>query len=194
MDITKVKELRERTNISLDKCKAALEETDGDIDAAILVLQKKGLADSVKKASRECKEGVIQSYIHGNKIGVMVEVNCETDFAARSEPFLKFVEDVLLQVASMDPLYLSVEHIPFDMMDVQKEIAKEQMASKVQGKPEAVVAKIMDGKIKAWFRQVSLLNQISVVNSEKTIEEMKAELISKLGENVVIKRFVRWEL
>lgn len=192
--LEKIKELRERTNISLAKCKSALEMSSGDIDAAIIVLQKQGLTDSVKKAGTEAKEGIIYSYVHLNKIGVLIEVNCQTDFCAKSDVFKTFVEQVALQIASMDPLCISKDEIPYAELSKQTEIIKEQVGKAIVGKPENVVSKILEGKLNKWYSDICLLNQMSVAVANKTIDNLRTELILKTGENIVIRRFVRFEL
>jgi elongation factor Ts len=192
--LDKIKELRERTNISLAKCKSALESTNGNIDEAIIILQKQGFNDAVKKASRETKEGIIYSYVHMDKIGVMVEVNSETDFSARSEPFKVFVERVALQIAAMEPKWISKEDVEGEERHIQFIIAKEQAEKAITGKPESVVNKILEGKMNKWYSTVCLLDQESVAVADKTIDNLRTELVAKIGENVVIRRFVRWEL
>ena len=192
--LEKIKELRDRTNISLAKCKAAIEASNGDIDQALLLLQKQGLIDSSKKSGRSANEGLIHSYIHMGKVGVLLEVNCETDFASRSEHFKKFVDNVALQIAAMSPDYISTDDIPERLAVDQKEIFLAQMNNGGKPKPQNIMDKIISGKIDNWCSEVCLLNQTSVIDSNKTIEQLRAELVSQLGENVVIKRFVRWEI
>jgi elongation factor Ts len=192
--IQQIKELRERTNISMAKCKSALEATNGNIDEAIVWLQKQGAVDSVKKAGRETNEGLIYSYIHMNKVGVMVEVSCETDFASRSEPFKTFTEQVALQIAAMDPQYISSDQVPEEEKQARLDILKEKSGKAIFGKPEVLVNKILSGQIEKWYAEICLMNQVSVVDSERIVEQLRTDLVAKIGENVVVKRFVRWEL
>lgn len=192
--LEKIKELRELTNVSLAKCKNAIEVSNGNIADALIWLQKQGLTDSIKKAGRSTSEGLIHSYIHGGKIGVMVEVNCETDFLAKSEAFKIFVDAVVLQIASMNPQYISKEEIPIEFEADQKEIFFDQIIDKIKNKPQAIIDKILDGKFNKWLEEICLLNQISVLDSSKTIDQLRADLVLKSGENIVIKRFIRWDI
>jgi len=192
--LNKIKELRELTNVSLAKCKAAIESSHGDIKEALVILQKQGLTDSAKKAGCSASEGLIHSYIHGGKIGVMVEINCETDFLAKSDAFKEFANAVVLQIASMNPEYITSDDVPIEFEAEQKDIFMGQLDEKMFQKPEVVRNKILDGKYNKWLEVVCLMNQTSVLNSEKTIEQLKADLVLKSGENIVVKRFVRWEL
>ena len=192
--LEKIKELRDRTNISLAKCKLAIESSNGDIEQALLWLQKQGLTDSSKKSGRSANEGLIHSYVHMGKVGVLVEVNCETDFASRSEHFKKFVDNVALQIAAMNPEYIEMNNIPETLVVEQREIFLAQISNGGKPKPQNIIDKILNGKIDNWLSEVCLLNQVSVIDSNKTIEQMRAELVSQLGENVVVKRFVRWEI
>lgn len=192
--LEKIKELRDRTNISLAKCKLAIESSNGDIEQALLWLQKQGLTDSSKKSGRSANEGLIHSYVHMGKVGVLVEVNCETDFASRSEHFKKFVDNVALQIAAMNPEYIDMNNIPERLAVEQREIFLAQISNGGKPKPQNIIDKILNGKIDNWLSEVCLLNQVSVIDSNKTIEQMRTELVSQLGENVVVKRFVRWEI
>jgi len=186
-----VKELREKTNAGMMECKKALQEVDGNIEKAIEFLRKRGLDLADKKSSRATKEGVIGSYIHSNnKIGVLVEVSCETDFVAKNEEFKELVKDLTLQIASAMPQYLSREEIPEEIIAKEKEIYAEQ----VKGKPENIIDKIVEGKLEKFYKQVCLLDQQFVKDDKKTISDLLKEKIAKLGENMAIKRFVRFQV
>ncbi len=186
-----VKELREKTNAGMMDCKKALLEADGVMDTAFDLLRKRGLDIAAKKSSRATKEGVIGSYIHSNgKIGVLVEVSCETDFVAKNEDFKEFVKDLTLQVASAFPQYLSREEVPEEVIAKEKEIYSEQ----VKGKPENIIDKIVDGKLEKFYKQVCLVDQLFVKDDKKTINDLLKDKIAKLGENMTIKRFVRFQV
>ncbi len=186
-----VKELREKTNAGMMDCKKALQEVEGDMEKAFDVLRKRGLDLAAKKSSRATKEGVIGSYIHSNgKIGVLVEVSCETDFVAKNEEFKEFVKDLTLQVASAFPQYLSREEVPEEIIAKEKEIYAEQ----VKGKPENIIDKIVEGKLEKFYKQVCLVDQLFVKDDKKTIDGLLKEKIAKLGENMAIKRFVRFQV
>lgn len=186
-----VKELREKTNAGMMDCKKALQEAGGDMEKAVEILRKKGLSMASKRSGRETKEGVIDSYIHiGNKIGVMIEVNCETDFVARNEVFQTFVRDLMLQVASAAPLYVSRDDVPGELVEKEKDIARAQ----ITGKPDNIVEKIVEGKINKFFEQICLLEQPFVKDNDQTIEALLKSKIAEIGENIQIKRFVRFQL
>jgi len=186
-----VKELREKTNAGMMDCKKALQEADGDMSTAFDLLRKRGLDIAAKKSSRATKEGVIGSYIHSNgKIGVLVEVSCETDFVAKNEEFKEFVKDLTLQVASAFPQYLTREEVPEEVIAKEKEIYSEQ----VKGKPENIIDKIVDGKLEKFYKQVCLVDQLFVKDDKKTINDLLKDKIAKLGENMTIKRFVRFQV
>ena len=188
-----VKELREKTNAGIMDCKKALGESGGDAAKAMDYLRKKGLSIASKKAGRKAADGIIGSYIHhGDKIGVMVEVNCETDFVARNEQFREFVKMVTLQVASASPVYLSPADIPGEVLEKEKEIVRAQ----IKNKPEQIVEKIVDGKLKKFYETCCLIEQPSVrpEHDGKNIKELLTELIAKLGENIIIKRFTRYQV
>ena len=188
-----IKDLRERTSSGMADCKKALVECDGDIEKAIEYLRKKGLAKAAKKAGRVATEGVVTSYIHGNgRIGVLVEINCETDFVARNEDFQQFAKDVAMQIAAMSPQYVSVDDI--DAATVEKERAIRLATAKESGKPEKVIGKIVDGQIKKWLKEICLLDQAWVRDDKKTIAQLNQELVAKIGENIKVRRFVRYEL
>jgi elongation factor Ts len=186
-----VNDLRIQTGAGLLDCKKALVEANGNIEEAITILRKKGAASAAKKADRTTKEGVIESYIHvGAKVGVMIEVNCETDFVARNDGFKAFVRDLCLQIAATSPLYVSREQVPETEIAKEREIA----AAQVLGKPPAAAQKIVDGKLEKYFSTICLIDQSFVKLPEKTVKEILTETIAKIGENIQIRRFVRFQL
>lgn len=186
-----VADLREKTGAGLLDCKKALTEANGNVEEAITILRKKGAASAAKKAERATKEGVIESYIHvGGKVGVLIEVNCETDFVARNEDFRAFVKDLCLQIAAASPLYVSREQVPEADLQSERDIA----AAQVQGKPPAAVQKIVEGKLEKYYSTVCLVDQPFVKLPDKTVKEMITEKIAKIGENIQIRRFVRYQL
>jgi len=188
-----VKELREKTGAGMMDCKEALTQTSGDFEKAIEWLRKKGIASAAKKAGRMAKEGVVHAYIHGEgKVGVLVEINCETDFVARTEQFKAFVRDVGMQIAAAQPQWVRSEEVPEAVLAKEKEIAIEQM--KASGKPAAVLEKIAEGKVKKFFEETCLMNQVYVKDSTKTIDQLLKETIATLGENIAIRRFARFVL
>lgn len=188
-----VKELRDRTLAGFTDCKKALVECDGDMEKATEFLRKKGLATAAKKAGRSATNGLVHAYIHaGSKIGVLVEVNCETDFVAKTDQFQGFVRDVALQIAAMAPRYLVPADIPAAVLDKEREIRL--ALAREGGKPEAVLAKIVEGQIEKWYGEVCLLEQIYVKDSKRKIKDLLTELIAQLGENCKLRRFVRWEV
>lgn len=190
---TLVRELREKTGAGMMDCKKALAETAGDFEKAIEYLRKKGIASAAKKAGRATKEGAIASYIHGEgRVGVMVEINCETDFVARNEQFKAFCRDIAMHIAAANPLYVKSEEVPADILAKEKEIAVAQMAA--SGKPAAVLEKIAEGKVKKYFEETCLLNQAYVKDPEKTILQLLQETIATIGENITIRRFARFAL
>ncbi len=188
-----VKELRERTGAGMMECKKALQEANGDIEKAIEILKKKGIAKAEKKASRATKEGLIGSYIHmGGKIGVLVEVNCETDFVARTDEFQALVKDIAMQIAAMNPKYISPEDVPEEVIEKEKAIYREQALE--SGKPEHVVDRIVEGKMKKFFEEVCLLEQKFIKDDSKKVRDIITEAIAKLGENIKVSRFVRFQI
>jgi elongation factor Ts len=190
---TLIKDLRERTGAGMADCKKALVEVDGDIDKAIDYLRTKGLAKAAKKAGREATEGAVVSYIHGGgRIGVLVEINCETDFVARNEDFQAFTREVALQIAAMNPQFVRKDEVSQDVVDREREVLLAK--AKESGKPEQVVQKMVDGQISKWMKEICLLDQPWVKDPDKTIDQVQQELIAKIGENVKIRRFVRFEL
>jgi elongation factor Ts len=190
---TSIKDLRERTGAGMADCKKALVEVAGDMDKAIDWLRAKGLSKAAKKAGREATEGAIVSYIHGGgRIGVLVEINCETDFVARNEDFQAFTRDVAMQIAAMNPQFVRGEEISEDVVTREREVLMAK--AKESGKPEAMLAKIVDGQIAKFKKEICLLDQSFVKNPDKTIYDLQQELIAKIGENIKIRRFVRFEL
>jgi elongation factor Ts len=188
-----IKDLRERTGSGMSDCKKALVETDGDVDKAIEFLRKKGLAKAAKKAGRVATEGLVHSYIHGGgRIGVLVEINCETDFVARNDDFVGFTNEVALQIAAMNPQFVSIDELPADF--VEKERAIRVATAKESGKPDKIIDKIVDGQIKKWSKEICLLDQPWVKDDKKSINDLTQELVAKLGENIKIRRFIRFEL
>ena len=190
---TLIKDLRERTGAGMSDCKKALVEVDGDMDKAIDYLRAKGLSKAAKKAGREATEGAVVSYIHGGgRIGVLVEINCETDFVSRNEDFQAFTRDVAMQIAAMNPQFVRKDEVSADVVAKEREVLLAK--AKESGKPEPVVQKMVDGQISKWMKEICLLDQPFVKNPDKTIEQVQQELISKIGENIKIRRFVRFEL
>jgi elongation factor Ts len=188
---TMVNDLRASTGAGLMDCKRALVEANGNVEEAITILRKKGAASAAKKADRLAKDGVIESYIHlGGKVGVLIEVNCETDFVARNEEFRAFVRDLCLHIAAASPAYVTREEVPEALLAQEREIA----ASQAAGKPPVAVQKIVEGKIEKYYSQVVLLDQPFVKVPEKTIRDVVTEQIAKTGENIQIRRFVRYQL
>src|ERR1700740_2980325 len=186
---TLVKQLREKTNAGMMDCKKALVEAGGDLEKAEDILRKKGIASASKKASRSVKEGVVASYIHlQGKVGVLVEVNCETDFVARNENFREFVKDITLHIAAAHPLYVSRADVPGNLIEAEREIYKAQ----VQGKPAHVADKIVEGKLEKFYSTVCLLEQGFIKNPDVTINDLVKSKIAELGENIVIRRFTRY--
>ena len=188
----KVKELRERTGAGFMDCKNALVEADGDLDKAVQLLRERGLAAAAKKAGREAREGLVSSYIHtGGRVGVLIEVNCETDFVARTDEFQKLVRDLAIQVAGMAPLYVEAESIPADVLEAKK---SELLADEsVQKKPEAIRPQIVEGQLKKWYSQVCLYDQ-PFRDEERSVRDLVIEKIATIGENIRVRRFTRYAL
>ena len=187
-----VKELRELTGAGMMECKKVLAEVDGDKDKAIELLRERGVVKAAKKAGRIAAEGLVESYIHGDgRIGVLVEVNIETDFAAKNPEFREFVKDVAMQIAAARPEYVRREEVPADVVEKEKEIMKAQAIA--EGKPEAVAEKIVAGRIDKYYSEVCLLEQDFVKDPDKTVQQVLTEKISSIGENITIRRFVRFE-
>jgi len=186
---TLVKQLRDTTNAGMMDCKNALVESAGDLSKAEDILRKKGIASASKKASRTAKEGVVASYIHlQGKVGVLVEINCETDFVAKNDIFRDFVKDITLHIAAAHPLYVSREQVPAESVEKEREIYRAQ----VTGKPANIVEKIVEGKVDKFFSNVCLLDQAFIKNPDQTIKELVSSKIAELGENIVIRRFARY--
>jgi elongation factor Ts len=187
-----IKDLREKTGAGMMECKRALTESSGDLEKAVDLLRQKGLATALKKAGRIASEGLVESYIHMGKIGTMVEVNCETDFVARTDDFKELVKDVSMHIAAANPQYLTREEVPDDVIEREKEIYRAQ----VSGKPSHVVEKILEGKLEKFYADTCLLDQVFIKDPDqkKTIKDLVTEKISKLGENVIIRRFARFQL
>ena len=188
-----VKELREKTGAGMMDCKRALVETDGDLGKAVDYLREKGLSKAAKKADRVTAEGLVASYIHGNgRIGVLVEVNCETDFVARSEDFQQLVKDVAMQIAATNPRYLTREDVPQEAIDHEREVLRQQALN--EGKPEAIVDKMTEGRLEKFYRENVLLEQEFVKDTDKSVQQMITEMIAKIGENISVRRFTRYQL
>jgi elongation factor Ts len=188
-----VKELRGATGSGIMDCKRALAEADGDVDAAVDFLRKKGLAKAAKRAGRSTSEGLIYSYIHtGSKLGVLLEVNCESDFVAKNEGFETFAKNIAMHIAAADPAGLSPEDVDPAIIEKEREIYKAQMLE--EGKPENIIDKIVEGKVEKFYKDVCLLSQQYVKDPQKTISELLEETIAKIGENIQIKRFVRFQI
>jgi len=193
ISIQSVKELREKTGVGIMDCKNALREAEGDNNKAIDILRKKGIAKSQKREGRIASEGQIQSYVHmGGKIGVLVEVNSETDFSAKTEDFTNFSKSLAMHIAATNPLSISPEELSSEIVEREKEIYSDQALQ--SGKPEKVVEKIVEGKLKKFFSEACLLNQAYVKNPDITIQDLLNELKAKTGENIIIKRFIRFKL
>jgi elongation factor Ts len=189
--LDKVKELREKTSAGMMECKKALSEASGDLNKAIDILRKKGVSLASKRSSRAAKEGLIVSYIHtNNKIGVLLEVNCETDFVARNDDFKSFVKELSMQIAAANPSYILKEDVPEDELAKEKEIIKEQN----KNKPESALEKIIEGKLNSYYQEVCLLEQPYIKDQKVFIKSLLTDLIAKTGENVVVKRFTRYQL
>jgi elongation factor Ts len=188
-----VKALREKTGAGMMDCKRALQETDGDMEKAIEYLREKGLAAAAKRAGRTAAEGVIEAYIHlGGKLGVLVEVNCETDFVARTPEFREFARDIAMQVAAANPQYLTREDVPAEVLNKEREILRAQALN--EGKPEKVVDRIVEGRLEKFYSENCLLEQPFIKDPDKKVRDLLAEKIARIGENIVIRRFVRFQL
>jgi len=187
-----VKELREKTGVGFMECKSALTESNGDLEAAITILRKRGLASLAKKSSRDVKDGLIGSYIHNGKIGVMVEVNCETDFVARNPDFQALVKDISMHIAASDPRFIRKEDVTEEVLATEREIYLEQ--SRATGKPENVLDKIVEGRMSKYYSEACLLEQPFVKDPSVTVQDYIASLIQKIGENIQVRRFVRYKL
>jgi elongation factor Ts len=188
-----VKDLRDRTGAGMMDCKRALVDTQGDIEKAIEILRERGLAKAAKKAGRLASEGIVDAYIHGGgRIGVLVEVNIETDFAAKNEDFRAFVKDIAMQIAAMNPLYVRREDVPAEVIEREKEILKAQAIN--EGKPEHIAEKMVSGRIEKYYNDVCLMEQPFIKDGDKTVEEVLKEKIALIGENISVRRFARFEM
>ena len=194
MEITAVliKELREKTSAGMMDCKKALVEANGDIDKASDILREKGLASIAKKSSRIASEGIVDSYIHGGRIGVLIEVNSETDFVAKNEDFKAFVKDMAMQVAAAAPKYLSREEVPADKVEHEKSILREQALN--EGKPEKIVEKMVEGRMEKFYEEICLLDQKFIKDPDIKVQDLLNNIAAKIGENIKIRRFVRYEV
>lgn len=192
ISIEDIKKLRETTGAGMMDAKEALTEAKGDFDKAVEIMRLKGMAKASKKADRTAGAGVIKSYVHGDKIGVLVEINCETDFVARTDDFKEFASDVAMHIAASNPSCVNIEDIDKNELEKETELIKKEVAK--SGKPAEFADKIIEGKLQKWYQEVCLYNQPFVKDPYKTIEELTKEIIGKLGENIVIKRFSRMEL
>ncbi len=188
-----IKELREMTGVSTMACKKALEEAGGDLEKAVDLLRKRGEAKAVERSERSASQGIVATYIHGNqRLGVMIQVGCETDFVARNEDFMGFAKDLAMHVAAMNPLYIKPEDVPHELVEKEQEIWKSQLAT--EGKPEGVWEKIMMGKEKKFREEAALLTQAFVKNPDMTVAQLMTDMGSRMGENIQIVRFVRYSL
>ena len=188
-----VKELRERTGAGMMDCKRALTDAQGDIEKAIELLRERGLAAAAKKAGRIASEGAVGSYIHmGGRIGVLVEINCETDFVSKTDQFQQLVRDVAMQIAAANPLYVSREEVPQAELDKEREILRQQALN--EGKPEKIVDKMVDGRIEKYYKQNCLMDQEYIKDTDKTVSQIITEAVSTIGENISVRRFVRYEM
>ena len=193
VSMDEIRLLREQTGAGIMDCKRALQEAGGDRDEAVTLLRKKGLAAAAKKASRSANEGIISSYIHHNdKVGVLIEVNCETDFVARTEDFRDLVKNLCLQVAAASPRFVTTDAGPADVLDKAREIYRSQMAD--QNKPDHIIEKIVDGKIRKFMEEAVLLEQPFVKDSDRKVKDLITDTVAKLGENIQVARFTRYQL
>src|SRR5512139_4141513 len=188
-----VKNLRQRTGAGVIDCRTALQEAKGNMEAAIDYLRRKGLATAAKKAGRIATDGLVASYIHaGGKMGVLVEINCETDFVARTDDFQTFVKNIAMQIAAANPQYIRREEVPPDVLEKERQIYRTQALD--SGKPEKVIDKIVDGKLERFYSEVCLLEQTYIKDSDQTVREVLEAMIAKIGENISIRRFARFQL
>ncbi len=190
---SEVKELRERTGAGMMDCKKALVETKGDMEKAVEILREKGLADAAKRAGRIASEGIVESYIHGGgRIGVLIEVNSETDFVAKNEGFRLFVKDMAMQVAASNPLYISREQVDSGLIEKEREIYRAQAIN--EGKPEKIIDRMVEGRIEKFYKEICLLEQPFIRDTDKTVNDILMDLIARMGENISIRRFARYEM
>jgi elongation factor Ts len=188
-----VRQLREKTGAGFKDCKLALEATNGDFEAAVAELRKKGIAVASKREGKAASQGLIISYIHaGSQIGVQVEVNCETDFVARTDPFREFGQNVAMQIAAQKPRWVAPEDVPADLLDKEREILMEQ--ARQEGKPESIIEKMVEGRLKKFYAEWCLLNQPFIRDDSLTIQDLLNDLIARCGENISVRRFERWQV
>jgi elongation factor Ts len=188
-----VKELREKTGVGMMECKKALVEANGDLEKAVTILRERGLANAEKKSGRIAAEGIVASYIHGGgRIGVLVEVNIETDFAAKNEDFQAYVKDIAMQIAASKPEYVKRDQVPTDIIENEKAILRTQALN--EGKPEKVVDKMVEGRIEKYYKQVCLMDQAYIRNPDISVQQLTNEIIAKIGENISVRRFTRYEM
>lgn len=187
-----VKDLREKTGAGMLDCRNALQETDGDLEKAVDLLREKGLSKAAKKSSRIAAEGLVESYVHGGRIGVLVEVNSETDFVAKTDEFKDFVKDIAMQIAASSPKYVSRDEVPEEIVNHEKEVLTQQAMN--EGKPQNIAEKMVEGRIEKFYKEIVLLEQPFIKDPDKTIETLLKEKIAKIGENIKIRRFVRFEV
>jgi len=188
----KIKELRDKTKAGMLDCKKALENSDGDLNKAVESLRKKGLASAAKKSDRTAAEGIVTSYIHGNRIGVLVEINSETDFVSKNKEFQQFAKDVAMQIAAQSPQFVDIDDVPAIVVEKEKEILKEQALN--EGKPEKIVEKMVKGRISKFYKEICLMEQPFIKDPDTTIKNLLKEKIATIGENIVIRRFTRYEV
>ncbi len=188
-----VKELRERTGAGMMDCKKVLTETEGNLEKAVDLLREKGLAAAAKKAGRVAAEGLVEAYIHGaGRIGVLLEINCETDFVAKTDGFKDLARDVAMQIAATNPLYVTKDEVPADQIEHEKEILRAQALN--EGKPEKIVEKMVEGRIEKFYKEVCLLEQPFIKDADKTVRDLVTEKIAQIGENISVRRFARFQL
>lgn len=187
-----IKDLREKTGAGMLDCRNALQETDGDLDKAVDLLREKGLSKAAKKSSRIAAEGLVEAYIHGGRIGVLVEVNSETDFVAKTDEFKDFVKEIAMQIAASSPKYVSRDEVPEEIVNHEKEVLTQQAMN--EGKPQNIAEKMVEGRIEKFYKEIVLLEQPFIKDPDKTIETLLKEKIAKIGENIKIRRFVRFEV
>lgn len=193
VDLELIQQLRKLTGLGMMDCKKALHESEGDIDKAIDILRKKGAAVAAKRSSKETSEGIVHSYIHpGNRVGVLLELNCETDFVARTQDLVNFAHDVCLHIAAIKPLYLNPEDVDPKFLEHEKDILREQLVG--SGKPENMIEQIVEGKLKKLYSEICLLEQPFVKDDQKSVKEALQDIIAKTGENIKIRRFARFEI
>lgn len=186
-----VNDLRKQTGVSLLECKKALVESNGDLEEALTILKKKGMASAAKKADREASEGTIQCYIHmGGRVGVMLELNCETDFVAKNDEFKQLAKDLCMHIAASSPLYVKREDVPAELVDKEKDVASAQ----TEGKPQAAAEGIIKGKLDKWFKTICLMEQDYVKDQSQTVQDILTQAISKMGENMMVSRFERYQI